>query len=367
MAHHKLTGIQLLRAVAACLVVFAHFGFSVESYHAGYSYFARVGFERLGGIGVDIFFVISGFIMVSSLEGRQDGPSAALQFLKRRALRIYPLYWIWTTVLLALWISGLALKNHTDSTTYLVASYFLWPIQNTDGIVHPFLDQGWSLIFEMFFYISLSICIAFKTGKTAIPVVAIAFIVAGYIADRFEINPSCQYLLNSPLLFEFLLGMVAGTVFIRLHAATTLVIPTKLVKCMLLASIAGLIGSFFLRWNAPSVVTYGIPASFMILSCALLKISEQNASIRVFTYLGNASYSIYLTHGFFTLAAGTLMKHGLGRQLNPDLIVVAGTVITIFVSAKTYTYVEVPLTRFFERRLLNARKALNQSVKSPAP
>ena len=123
MQHYKLESIQILRGVAAIFVVISHLCTQMRDNHPAPCLIGCCA--NLGGIGVDIFFVISGFIMVVMTIGRPDGVGASLNFLRKRVLRIYPVYWIWTTVLLLFW--GFKLADQTPSLTpsYVIPSYFL--------------------------------------------------------------------------------------------------------------------------------------------------------------------------------------------------------------------------------------------------
>jgi exopolysaccharide production protein ExoZ len=121
-----LSSIQVLRGVAAVMVVLFHV----------------LGFQ-IGSAGVDIFFVISGFIMFHTNREVFGHAGAAILFLKRRILRVAPLYWLCTAF--ALW-------PKTELKT-LAASVLFVPVRSGDGSIHTVLAPGWTLNFEMFFYI----------------------------------------------------------------------------------------------------------------------------------------------------------------------------------------------------------------------
>ena len=96
----RLISLQVLRGLAACIVVFHHVSLAQTSYGGRSSWIAQSGFGLIGASGVDLFFIISGFIMMYS-SSRESGSDAARAFLIRRFRRIFPLYWIWTTLLLS--------------------------------------------------------------------------------------------------------------------------------------------------------------------------------------------------------------------------------------------------------------------------
>lgn len=149
--HGKLDSIQALRAVAAFAVVVHHVGLTLNSYYPAPLSSTLTLLTGLGAAGVDLFFVISGYIIFRSTSKLESGFSSARSFLRKRVLRIYPAYWIWTSVLLLMWIGGLALKSHQYSFSVIAGSYLLVPVTRADGSLHPVLDQGWTLSFEMYF------------------------------------------------------------------------------------------------------------------------------------------------------------------------------------------------------------------------
>src|ERR1700730_5517211 len=138
-------GVQVLRAAAATLVVVFHIGRMIE---------IKTGLDigswtHAGPAGVDLFFVISGFIMVYTMP--KD--FSAWRFLLRRIIRIAPLYWILTIAYLALVI--LTARRHIP-TTDIVASFFFLPARDENGMIYPPIGQGWTLAYEMFFYVALA-------------------------------------------------------------------------------------------------------------------------------------------------------------------------------------------------------------------
>src|SRR6266568_2220826 len=107
-----LHSIQILRAVAALLVVFWHSAAAMPLYHHAPAWINQRNFSAIGNAGVDLFFVISGFIIMHTHRPDASGLAAAGRFLKRRILRIYPLYWLWGTVLVAMWGAHVAYRAH---------------------------------------------------------------------------------------------------------------------------------------------------------------------------------------------------------------------------------------------------------------
>ena len=161
--HERLASIQILRAAAAMGVVFAHL---TESYRAVFNAKDAVWDFYYGNFGVDLFFVISGFVMVYASEALFGQPGASRKFVIRRLIRIVPLYWIATSY--ALWgllnVTGLNLPAATWKSIF--GSYFFLPFPFPTG--GPLLIVGWTLNYEMFFYLIFAIAVFFDRIRAAL-------------------------------------------------------------------------------------------------------------------------------------------------------------------------------------------------------
>src|ERR1035437_4102962 len=152
---NTLNSLQILRAIAAWLVVYHHY---MQGFH-DFNYSTEVGhfFSSVGKFGVDIFFVISGFIMFFTLK---RGNYTALDFMLRRMIRIVPVYWFMTLVLIPViyfFPSANVARNNWNITSLAYSMLFI-PHNNPTGIgLYPFLTVGWTLNYEMFFYLWLSL------------------------------------------------------------------------------------------------------------------------------------------------------------------------------------------------------------------
>src|SRR5262249_39672775 len=135
-----LDSLQALRAVAALSVVLYH-----------------IDFIGRGAFGVDIFFVLSGFIICHVTAADRQ------HFLLKRLIRIVPLYWARTLVVCALALAAPRLLQTTsDSWMGLLKSLFFIPYEKESGRVYPVLFLGWTLNYEMFFYVVFSIALALR-------------------------------------------------------------------------------------------------------------------------------------------------------------------------------------------------------------
>src|SRR5689334_15104148 len=191
----KLRSIQVLRAVAACAVV---------ALHAYPEAHAPPGNAGYGAAGVDLFFVISGFIMAHVAQERSPG-----QFLRDRLWRIYPLWWIAVLPWLFMVPRG---------PTFIVSSLSLWPIY-AGGYYVPVLKVGWTLSFELMFYAGMTVAIA---TRAAIPLAVYGLCLLGALTTA---NPLLHFIGN-PMALEFLMGVVIARLPRR--AALAALVPVGL-------------------------------------------------------------------------------------------------------------------------------------------
>lgn len=252
---------QVLRGMAACAVVFHH-AYGVDH--------PAVGASRLGAAGVDLFFVISGFIMATVAADRQP-----LAFLRERAWRIYPMWLIALGPWLVLRKPGLMAA---------AANVTLWPIYGNAFHI-PELHVGWTLSFEMLFYV------AFALGLATRPVVPLL----GLFACAVIPNGGNAVLgfLGSPLVAEFLFGIIiahlpryerAGSIAILAGLAWFAVAPTDYFAIQMGAA----------AWLR--VMYWGLPAALLVYGAITLELHFRSKNYDLLVFLGNASYSIYLFH-----------------------------------------------------------------------
>lgn len=339
----QFAGVQILRFVAAMLVVVMHTTQAISIHVTGQGhghYWAN------GSAGVDIFFVISGFVMaMSTRTAPSDGPSrlqAAWVFMKRRLLRIAPLYWFYTFLKVALLLSlpGLAVRSSVESG-HLAASLFFIPAISPWGLIEPTLPVGWTLNFEMLFYAIFALALA--SGAPRIRFCLSAFLLiflAGRLAPGFV--PLAFY--AQSIVFEFILGMCIAHAWLHYRKVSPAMGP--------LAILAGLVLMFGLGRDAASdrFLTWGAGAALVVLGAVWLE--AWTARIRLaanLSFLGDASYSIYLSHTFVVPAAVLALKQ-LGVQ--SSLVIVPAVGLAVLVSGcMSYLWLERPVTTLLKRTL----------------
>jgi len=333
-------GLQILRFVAAMLVVIMHTSEAFLLRIAGTS-----GGEYWdgGSAGVDLFFVISGFVMALSTarvpKDRGSRLSAAWIFMKRRFVRIAPLYWFYLLLktILVLALPAFALRTSIDPE-HLLASFLFVPAMSPWGLIQPVLPVGWTLNFEMLFYLVFAVAIALGLARLWFTLLVLAVV---FLAGQLLPELTLLRFYSQTLIFEFVLGIAVAQIYLRYPAG----VPEAGV--VLIATGAALM--FLIDWGpgADRFSTWGIGAALMVMGAVWLEpwIANLKAAAKL-SFLGDASYSIYLSHTFIVPGAVLLLK-AIGVQ---DALLVMLLVSILVVAAGCYSYVwlERPLTRLFK-------------------
>jgi exopolysaccharide production protein ExoZ len=342
-------GIQMLRGLAASMVVVHHYVASQAERGAELGRW----WHEFGGSGVDIFFVISGFIMMIT----QSDPSgqrnySAKKFLTRRLLRIAPLYWVLTALAFGMAsLAGAAVNTQIPFDKFVMSMLFLpyspGPISMSDTAHLAYvIPMAWTLTFEWFFYLVFAAALAFGLQAFAqlrfIAATFIALIAAGILA-RPE-TPILQ-VVTSPLLIEFLLGCLVATMYRKgVRMPAWIALPVALVAVGILTN--QLHGNVFER-----TAIWGL-ASFALISAASLNRREIALSLvtRPFARLGDISYSLYLSH-FFTLALFVRIQDRVPLLAESFgwLTLAAFVLLNLFGAEMCYRFIENPARRFFAR------------------
>lgn len=286
----RLQRLNALRGPAALLVVLYHVR-QIAVRDTGSA--ASFEFWRFGHAGVDLFFVISGFVIYLVHRGDIGRPSGTRPFLLRRLIRVYPPLWIVTTgVLLGALVSANAVHAEKLHPWFVVRSYLLWPI----GDALPLLPPAWTLSHEVRFYLGFALAIALpsRIWKPALATMFIGSIAAGVIELLApNVLPFAVSFLFSPYNLEFVAGC----------AIAALVLSRAVGEPWVWGAV-GLLGWLAAATHDPSlgapdvaqVVRYGIPSALIVLSVAARDIQRPSFNEPILRMFGDASYSIYLTH-----------------------------------------------------------------------
>jgi exopolysaccharide production protein ExoZ len=305
-----LVSIQYLRAFAALGVV---------AYHTGRA-------TILGQAGVDVFFVISGFIMWM-VTAEPIGPA---QFLWHRVVRIVPLYWIATLIMAVYWSS---------SVSDTVRSLLFWPYRDANGELWPVLVQGWTLNFEMFFYLLFAATLIIPRRFQLLSLTAVLCSLSA-IGIAFQPHEAQLWVLTSPFLMEFLAGVWLSEIIQRGK------IPgVKIAVAMLFIGLFGFVAS--LRGPTPELwrfIFWGGPSLLVVCGAISIELRRGLPTIKSLKLLGDGSYSIYLFHPFVLKSVATPLAKF------PALICVAAVVIAgAAVGRAAFHMLERPLLTLLRR------------------
>lgn len=361
---NRLFNVQALRLVAAGGVALSHGADLLVPHDAAHRLFWAVPWTA----GVDLFFVISGFIMLLLTEGRFGSPRSASLFLRRRVARILPAYWFFTAIVVAAVIAaGGQLKGTTADGSQIATSLAFIPWPRGDGKLVPVLPQGWTLNYEMSFYLAYTLALLHRRGAVML-CACFALLAASntlWPAELFALR-----FWTAPIILEF----VAGIVLARLYLGGVRL--PRLARWALAAlAVAGwlLTGRLALgAWYRP--VHLGIPA---MLACAALILGPEPARLglvrRSIRLGGDASYALYLSHYIVINMVALLWKRaGLGL---PWLGVAVGLACSFAVAISFYLLVERRWTRWLLRILradapasdVAERRPMAQSRTAQAP
>jgi exopolysaccharide production protein ExoZ len=336
--------IQYLRGIAAMMVVLAHAN-DLPLLGGGHRVFRDVGWS-----GVDLFFVISGFVMTYTSASHSY---TRRQFLLRRIARIAPLYWVMTFLTAILAISMPSLFLHTSFRwDEFAASLVFLPYKNSgNGGVEPLLKLGWTLNYEMFFYLCFAILIGIASWRrVALLSLMFGILTVVSVALRPPYPPMIFY--GNPVTFEFVLGCAVGTAYLKGWLSH---IPLQVSLVLGLSGLALLIAGSIVDDQLHSRELFrGIPSAIVVFSCIAVE-GRALFKNQWLHKLGDATYSIYLTHLFTLLGLRWTFVHFglLQTDLSIWLFIFLVTGVSATIGLVTYTYFEVKLTKLASAVLLH--------------
>lgn len=294
----KLSGLQVMRALAAGMVVFFH-GIPIYQDRIG-SDISHSTIYGFGDLGVKLFFCISGFIIYLSAANLPSGAATALSFLRRRFIRIAPLYWLVTLAL----ATRLLLQGHEVNIGEVIKSILFIPYPNEQGVMRPLLVLGWTLNFEMFFYALMGASLFLPQRFRLISIsLSLLILVAGGLTGAFA-HPALVELrlLASPYLLFFLAGLYVGRIHLLQHKLKNLgLIESVSIITLLLAGLVNFsahAAAFGPEYLAAFEIATCSAVIFVAAEYTPSKSVATNGLYKSLVLAGDGSYSTYLTHVF---------------------------------------------------------------------
>jgi exopolysaccharide production protein ExoZ len=338
-----INSIQFLRGFAALAVVIHHTGGYVKRYYEPHLLLGD--FFSIGFAGVDLFFVISGFIIHFTSKNYLNNPAKLKDYLSKRFVRVYPIYWIVTTLLFTLgWLITNVLHKNVFSIGYphtiiaYLQTYSLFPLHFA---INP---VTWTLSYEIFFYVVFALLII---SKRLIIIPVLILFVSFYNIFIHQSGSELTYFnfIFSGYNFEFVLGCLIFQFYekVQLSKALSLILLTIAIGIIIYFGYEVSDVDSFQR-----VLTFGLPSGFILLALLNLEKDGIISFPKIFLMLGDASYALYLIHFPMMLLMNKIpqmlgYKFTATQEINYSYLIIISIVITSFFVHK---WIEKPIAKF---------------------
>lgn len=373
----KLDWIQALRGIAAMMVVVVHSRFVLLRSVAGTAVANTLMFPM--AMGVDLFFLISGFLMVLTTSNFDRTTSYAWVFFIKRLARIWPVYAI--VCFFALVHDHKGINGFYDPSVvvpFLEGLVFLPhdPV-GSPLYFHMFLDVAWTLCFEFYFYVVFALAMLFGRYRYwvmglwfALTLVIVPMCQSGFTMNILTSVPVNGFryanLATSPIVWDFIFGMVAAWIY-----KSRIVIRSP---ATVYAVVAGVVGWMLIEWNWLGFANFhgpsgwGAPLAVLFLGIVLLSKLGDIAVPRWSVWLGGISYSLYLVH---LLVFAEVIKLVKSLHVPPDQVtavyMVTRPIAAVVVAYLVFRFVETPSSEWLRKSLMAVSFGPRYRRHSPAP
>ena len=347
----KIENIQGLRGVAISFIVIAH----LLAMEVKYGHGDRVLSDfiyTICGSGLDLFFVVSGMVMVMATRGLFQRPVEIAQFFYNRLSRIYPLYWIFSLLVLAIYLVRPEMVNASQGHQVNILKSFLLLPQN----LLPLLGVGWALIHVIYFYWGFTLLMFAPEKRLTNLLILWILLVAlgGLLHEHLDlIKPTATIkLVTNPFISEFIAGCLVAR-FIQNGMRSHGLVAVALGIVLLLT------GSFLFYsaslGRAPKIMwlrvaIYGIPWAIAAYGAVAIEASSTIVFPKFLRFIGDASYSIYLSHVFVISAIGRLWSmFFIPGKMDNILVLITMAGLALLAGAGTYLFIERPISSIFKR------------------
>lgn len=337
---------QYLRFVAATMVGLVHAFEIVPEAGRG----DMGGHFNLGAAGVDIFFVISGFIMCFITMGGRE--RTAKSFLLHRLVRVAPPYWAVTVLMAAIVLVMPQIFNSSRLEPAHLASSFLffaWP-HPVMGDAMPLYFPGWTLNYEAFFYIIFAFFLT-RALEFRIAAVSCLFVFLVGVGFLMPVDNEIYKFYTKPILIEFIFGMSIAYVFVRGKSPAPALSITMIIAGIILF-VAGAVYWPVARLAAERCLVWGIPAALLVGGTLFLDARKPIPKIAPLKILGDASYAMYLTHFFVTGAFSLVWSKLHLSTIFPDIVLILTCIVTCWCVGIAYHFIfERPVVNFLRKMI----------------
>lgn len=314
----KLHALQYLRALAALVVVYSHACIQVPEYNTHLMEF--------GSFGVDIFFVISGFIMLY-ISKPNHTPKA---FIVNRIRRVAPLYWFFTLLMAVIFLIVPSVFANTELRVQaLIQSLLFIPHFSAahPGEVWPIVAPGWSLNYEMYFYALFALSL-FMAQKLRLWFISAAILLVFVAAITINSDGPFNKFFSDDVVFEFIFGMLLAKAWL-----SGVRLPSSAGAALFVIGFFLLIlhsqGLGLAAMNMPGMILHGLPSTMVVAGTLFIKLPANKLGL----LLGDASYALYLSHIFVLGALRVVLPNMLGDGPIAAMLFVATSVIVCLIAS----------------------------------
>lgn len=341
----KIESLQVLRAFAAVFVVINHLW---GEYNTKIT--QDLGLDIIGNFGVDAFFILSGFIMC--YKTRPDatlGFSTGIGFMLKRIERIYPIFLIILLPFILLYLK----QTHPAKIYEILGNILLLPSFTSSPTYHMLVGPSWSLVYEMFFYIIYAVVMMLVKNKKQLVICSVGFLMLMVITvDSFSLrgpelgSSNFSFMVGDPLMVNFAMGCLYAQLFTKLqHIKISIPLATILIFAFFI------LGMWLNEYGIVRFVSFGLPAMAIVAVFSLMESSESRF-YQTLVYLGNASYSIYITHFFIQVCALVIFAH---RAYNKDAFGIGFSIVAVIAACLFYSLIEKRIISAFHKRSQRGR------------
>jgi peptidoglycan/LPS O-acetylase OafA/YrhL len=367
MSGTPIPSLQSLRAFAALAVV-AHHAMRAVTVNANPDldlpeplFLTNHSLIELGAVGVDLFFILSGFLMVYISAPYVEGRRSTANFLLQRAIRIWPIYVLATGLYLGLSIALRLSQGRDlpfDASLLRLLSFVFVPSFNASGELQPILGVGWTLNYEVLFYLVFALALAVGRG-TLVPVVTLILGGLFLTGTMLPTETAAHAFLGNPILFEFLLGALAAKLFVSGRLAVMPAVIPILAGLALLLAFAWLPNEGYFR-----VLYRGIPC--LLIFIGVLNLDAKITWPKWWIHVGDGSYSIYLFHLIFLYPLTGFMLRKLvaagHAQAAAEVTALVGFVVVTAIGLLIHRVIEKPVTAFLHNAVGGKKKAAQNAA-----
>ncbi len=355
-AQIQLKSLQHGRGLAAMAVVAFHLSLLLGS--SRYLNDAvLLNFTHRGNLGVDFFFVLSGFIIVFVHHKDINQPERVSDYLLKRFTRLFPVYWLYTAIFCGLVALGFGSASIVpESFSNWISTIFLIRLDSFELPITP----AWTLIHELAFYLIFATLILNRIFGI---IILTAWLMTGGIIFQYAEEGSRSALTTyfSPLNFNFLIGMAA---FYAFHRLTNINLKPAFLFGSVLFIFVYILENRGISYQHLQII-YAVSFGLLILGAlSYEKSGLRTARFKILSLIGDASYTIYLTHlAFLGLFSKVMIKISAYVSFSPHFIYLAVFSATIIAGCLLYWFLERPLLQYC-RTLMNSRKQSSILIKA---